>query len=265
MPELPEVESIRLGLEPVVKGCRIERISVNVPRMLIKGDPADLTGKYFTTIDRRGKYLQIMTDSDLSLHVHLRMSGTLLWREPDEELPDFARIIVYLDKGKLVFRDVRTLGNIWIAGRNFTPWRKLGVEPFSEDLTAEYLKNKLIKRSIPIKVALLDQSVIAGIGNIYASEILFDCGINPRKAASGLSKPKLNLIIASTRKILSDAIHHNGTTLKDFRLSNGRDGNFTDFLRVYRKLDVPCCNCNTPIKRIVQSQRSTYFCPVCQK
>ncbi len=264
MPELPEVESVRRDLVARIQGNEVTWIEVLLPRIIRSGSLNHLVGLTFTKVTRRGKYLVLETTEKLTIYIHLRMSGTLLWRKGLEDTPSHIRAVIGFENGRLLFRDPRTLGGIWVNRRDDHPWKRMGLEPFDDQLTPEFLQTLLSKRSIPIKTVLLDQAVVAGIGNIYASEILFDAGINPKKPAKTFTKKELASVLKSTRKILKAAIRANGTTLKDFKLSNGREGDFSGFLKVYAKKDQNCTKCSNKIERIVQSQRSTFFCPVCQ-
>ncbi len=265
MPELPEVETLRLFLKPRVTGKRIQNVIVRLARIIRSGGVDSVIGSKITGIVRRGKHLKFETDSESEMFIHLRMSGTLLWSQSDEEPDKYVRASVLYENGVMHYRDIRTLGGIWIVNKGDFPFHRLGVEPLSFELTVEYLARMLAKRSIPIKVALLDQKIIAGIGNIYASEILFDCGINPRKPAKNLTEKEIERLIASTRKVLTAAIQSSGTTFRDFRLSNGKNGDFARFLKVYDRRDKPCVLCGAPIVRLVQAKRSSYLCPACQK
>ncbi len=264
MPELPEVESVRRDLVTRVQGNKVTWVEPLLPRMVKCGTLDDIVGVEFTSINRRGKFLFIETSGEMTVYIHLRMSGTLLWRKGIEDNPSHIRIVIGFQNGRLLFRDPRTLGGIWINRKGEHPWKKMGLEPFDDNLTPEVLQKLLVKRSIPIKTALLDQGTIAGIGNIYASEILFDAKIDPRRPANSISNGELLKVLNSTRTILNAAIEANGTTLKDFKLSNGRGGEFANFLKVYAKKEEECYICKSKIERIVQSQRSTFFCPSCQ-
>lgn len=264
MPELPEVESIRRMLLEKVIGKVIIGSETGLPRIIKQGELNSLIGRCFTGIERYGKYLRFTTDTDLTLYSHFRMTGTFLWLGLKEKEPTHIRARILFSDGEMQYRDTRTLGGLWITEDGQRPWKQLGPDPFSQECSAETLKKLLSGRSIPIKVALLDQAVIAGIGNIYASEALFASGIHPAQKADSLSVEELNRIIESARIILQSSIDSGGTTFRDFRLSDGKEGAFKAFLKVYGKAGEKCDVCGYNIKRIVQAQRSTFFCPVCQ-
>jgi len=263
MPELPEVEAIRRQLEPHLLNQKIIGFDWILPRILREGDSAALVGAQILSVQRRGKHLIIETDKPDAMFIHLRMTGTLLWGSTT--LADrFLRARILLSNGVAFYRDIRTLGGIWIRPLASPPWKSLALDPLEAGFDTGYLVGQLAKRHISIKQALLDQSIIAGIGNIYASEILFRAGIHPSTIASRLGLAQVNKIAEFSNLILREAIAASGTTFRDFRLTDGREGAFQDFLRVYGKNGKPCQTCGELIQRIVQGQRSTYFCPCCQ-
>lgn len=265
MPELPEVESVRRMLAAQIKGKRIFKSKILLPRILKSGSLAELHNSTILGIHRRGKYLQINTNTPLSIFFHLGMTGSLLWDADSTGMDNYIRAWLELDDGRVLFRDIRTFGKIWIRAENDPPWSNIGYEPFDPSLTADVIILRLQKRSMNIKTVLLDQKLIAGIGNIYASEVLYDTNINPCKPAKEITEDELTRIINSIRVIFKASINSSGTTFRDFRLSNGKEGGFANFLKVYGKENDPCPKCSTNIQRIVLSQRSTFFCPICQR
>ena len=264
MPELPEVESIRLALKDLVIGKEVRSTDTRLRRIVRRGDLDWMIGRTITSIIRCGKYLWFTTDDKEILYVHMRMSGTLLWLDERSEYPDYVRAEIGFDDGRMVYRDIRTLGGLWVDRNGEPPWRKLGVDPLEDDFEPVLLGKLLKKRRSPIKTVLLDQSLVAGIGNIYSVEALFLAGIDPRRPAADLSTPEVEKLHSAILDRLTTAIANRGTTFRDFRLSDGRSGSFQDFLKVYSKENQPCTRCGRPIRRIVQSQRSTFFCPHCQ-
>ncbi len=264
MPELPEVEAVCRQLSISIPESKVVGTEILLQRIIREGNPDMLVGSTFKSVERIGKFIRIRTDTRLSLFVHLRMTGQLFW-EPAEYLRDrFVRCILTTDNGIITFRDVRTLGGLWICDDEKPPWKKMGVDPFSKHFTVAYLTEKLAKRKVPIKPMLLDQAFIAGIGNIYASEILFNAGINPLRLASSIDSSEIPRLHDGVIRILQSAIDAKGTTFKNFRLSDGKEGAFREFLKVYAHGGEPCAICGTVLERITQAGRSTYFCSICQ-
>lgn len=264
MPELPEVEAIRRRLEPYIVGQRIVSFTWILPRILREGDSNALIGSTIKGFHRRGKHLIIETDRPIAIFVHLRMTGTLLWGSASLE-DCFLRARIQLESGEVFYRDIRTLGGFWIRALESPPWKTLALDPLETGFTTSYLTDRLVGKKIAIKQALLDQAVVSGIGNIYASEVLFRSGVHPLQPSCHLSAREVERIVFLSRQVLEEAIASNGTTFRDFRLSDGREGSFQDFLKVYGKANQPCSKCGTLIKRITQGQRSSFFCPQCQK
>jgi len=264
MPELPEVESIRRELIGVVTDKRILHVEVLRPSFIRLGSLYTIVGSRIVNLRRRGKYLIFDTETDLKFYVHLRMTGTILWQKRYGSPTTHVRAVIKLLGGKLLFRDVRALGGIWVSNSGEPPWNKMGVEALSEELNAGYLLQAFAKRRAPIKSLLLDQGVIAGIGNIYASEALFKSSIHPLRPANGLNKDEIDRLITAVQEILNAAIKAAGTTFRDFKLSDGKKGGFARFLKVYGKKDELCSICNSAIISMVIAQRNTYYCPKCQ-
>jgi formamidopyrimidine-DNA glycosylase len=270
MPELPEVQTIVNELNRCVSGHKIESVQIN-RESIIKNDCREfeklVANRKISSVVRKGKYLLFKLDSSFVMIVHLRMTGKFIVRS--KPIPDlvFNRALFYLDQDLvLIYNDVRCFGTIEVTdtiGSN-AGLNRLGWDPWDDQLTSTALGKKLISRSTSIKSLLLDQRLIAGLGNIYASEILFDAAINPFARGDRLNKQQLERLIRSTRFILTEAIKHNGTSISDFRRVDDKPGSFQDFLKVYGKQDQPCYSCSTPIVKVKQNQRSTYLCPHCQ-
>ena len=277
MPELPEVEVTRLGIAPHLQGRVISAVKVldgrlrwPVPSALTK----ILPGQKVHTIERRGKYLLIELDIG-HLLIHLGMTGTLRVLPSSDLLKLHDRVTVEFGKLSLRLHDPRKFGAVLWHPRAKGPieknvlLQKLGVEPFSTEFAgehgAEILYRASRKRTVAVKQFLLAGQAVVGVGNIYCSESLFEAGIHPAKAAGKLTRPQCVRLAEAVRLILKKAIAAGGSSLKDFVNSDGDPGHFMVQTKVYDRKDEPCKVCKTPIKQIVQGQRSTYFCPTCQK
>ena len=277
MPELPEVEVTRLGIAPHLQGRVISAVKVldgrlrwPVPSTLTK----ILPGQKLHAIERRGKYLLIELDIG-HLLIHLGMTGTLRVLPSNDPLKLHDRVTVEFGKLSLRLHDPRKFGAVLWHPRTKGPieknvlLQKLGVEPFSTEFAgehgAEILYRASRKRTVAVKQFLLAGQAVVGVGNIYCSESLFEAGIHPAKAAGKLTRPQCVRLAEAVRLILKKAIAAGGSSLKDFVNSDGDPGHFMVQTKVYDRKDEPCKVCKTPIKQIVQGQRSTYFCPTCQK
>ena len=271
MPELPEVETVRRQLQPLIAGRRITRFAV-MPgaERLLRGRSASeinaqIIGCAFTTVGRRGKYLALHLDHDQVIVVHLRMTGSLRFRPSDHEEDSFTRAVFDLDGGdQLRFVDVRKFGTIDLVDRLSEALPELGPEPLSEHFTPEALWYALRGRQQPLKAALLDQRNIAGIGNIYADEALFLARLNPEAPAGSLRPAERRLLHATIRQVLEDGVRHGGASFRDYTDVDGSEGEQQYFVRVFRRTDEPCDECGTTIRRIVVGGRATHFCPTCQ-
>jgi formamidopyrimidine-DNA glycosylase len=277
MPELPEVEVTRLGIAPHLMGRAVSAINIvdgrlrwPVPKTLLK----ILPGQKVRGVERRGKYLLIELDNG-HVMVHLGMTGTLRVLPSTDPLKLHDRVTLEFGKLSLRLHDPRKFGAVLWHPKTKGPiennllLQKLGVEPFSPEfageLGAEILYQASRKRSIAVKQFLLAGQAVVGVGNIYCSESLFEAGIHPVKAAGKLTRPQCSRLAEAVRLTLKKAIAAGGSTLKDFVNSDGDPGHFMVQTKVYDRKDQPCKVCKTPIKQIVQGQRSTYFCPTCQK
>ncbi len=265
MPELPEVETVVRELKQNIVGKSIVKVDELRPDTVFH-DFSTLPeyGKVIS-VNRRGKYIIIDTERNISLIVHLRMTGKLIIVNNEIPVTKHTRAIIsFSDNTKLFFNDIRTFGTInIIPGKNKLKFFcKLGCEPFSDEFNTEHLATIFTRKKTPIKNLLLDQNCIAGLGNIYANEILYSCKIAPNRPANILSKTELQLLIDKTREILTEAIKQNGTSISDFRRVDNKSGSFQNFLQIYGK-DV-CCE-GHPVKRIKSGGRSTFYCPECQK
>jgi formamidopyrimidine-DNA glycosylase len=272
VPELPEVETIRRDLLPLVRGRTITEawVSPNAPRLIQLLPPEEfcrqIAGRRIDDIARRGKYLLFRLDDGRIWAVHLRMTGRLLHDSAACPKTPYLRANFRLDDGAwLCFVDLRKFGTMWLVDDEALVWSKLGPEPLSEEFTPEYLYSVLKRRSGPVKGALLDQGAIAGIGNIYADEALFHAGINPKRAANSLSKKRVTKLHAAIRYALELALGDRGSSFRDYLDPSGREGGHHLKVRVFRRTNEPCYVCGSEIKRVRVAGRSTHYCPKCQR
>ena len=274
MPELPEVETVCRALSKVIKNSRIKKIEFYRKdlRWQVKDNlEVSLKNNIFIDPYRRGKYILIPTNTDKIFLIHLGMSGQIRIKKKDiVQKHDHMRMIVENNNKHFVvtYNDSRRFGYIDLFKkkelREHFLLSKIGVEPLGRELTTEYLKNNFKKRVINIKNALIDQKIIAGIGNIYASEILYKAKINPLRKVNSLSQNDLNSIITFTKIILKKSIDVGGTTIRDHMQPDGSLGYFKQKLQVYGKVNEKCKTCNSYIVKEVISNRSTFICKHCQ-
>lgn len=265
MPELPEVQTITDELNDILPKRKV----VNL-RELRNGTITDVNSILnfpflIENVGRRGKYIVVETDSDFTIIIHLRMTGKLIYEDQLSEHQTHIRAIFdYEEYGHLVFDDIRTFGTIDVIENNEVNefFTRIGVEPLSREFNAKYMAEKFAKRKSPIKNALLDQKIVAGLGNIYVCELLYRSGISPEIEANKLSLQQLGVIAKHTKEVLKEAIRENGTTISDYTRVDEKKGNFQNFLRVYQK---EYCPKEHKISRIKQGGRATYYCPQCQK
>ena len=219
-----------------------------------------ITGQTIQDIDRRGKYLLLRLSSDV-LAIHLRMSGDLILEAGTEPILKHHRLLLnFQDGSRLAFNDTRKFGRVWLTNDVNALLSHLGPEPLDESFTAEALQEKLRNRNRQVKPLLLDQSFLAGLGNIYTDEALFYAAIHPQTIADTIPPEKINLLWAGIRYVLQEGIRHNGSSI-DWVY---RGGDFQNYFQVYKRAGEPCHRCKTPIERIIVGQRSTHFCPTCQ-
>lgn len=287
MPELPEVETVRQTILPDVKGRRIDAVEILTPEVFLSNEFV-VTGCLIQNVRRRGKYLLIdlLDYSDnkvkkpLIMLVHLRMTGRLLLRQQDLEPPKHTHLrfrlidpersddVIWLD-----FHDTRRFGRVWIraaddAGQPVgapSGYDALGPEPFDTAFSAAYLQNRQQqKRNVSLKAFLLDQSVVAGLGNIYVDESLFAAKLTPDRTVGSLSECEFDRITVAVRQVLEQAILCQGTSLRDYVDGWNRKGRFQECLMVYGRADQPCRDCGTEIRKIKLAGRTTCWCPACQ-
>lgn len=271
MPELPEVETTRRGIEPWVAGRLIEKVIVREPRLRwrVPGELADAArGRRVLDLKRRAKYLLFELENGTMI-LHLGMSGSLrVLPQPPAPLAH-DHVDIMLDSGAcLRFNDPRRFGSLlWTTDDPLAHplLKSLAPEPLSEEFNADYLAKAAKRRSVAIKQLVMNSQIVVGVGNIYASEALFRAGIRPRRAAGRLKREEFAALVKSIKQVLKEAIREGGTTLRDYVNPEGMPGYFRQKLYVYERAGEPCRVCKTPIKQFVQGQRSTYFCAECQR
>ena len=271
MPELPEVETVRRQLEPLLVGHRIQsfRVSAGAERLLRGRDAAELDaqlrGRAVTAVGRRGKYLSLLLDNEQIIVVHLRMTGSLRYREQTHADEPFTRAVFALDHSReLRFVDMRKFGTIDLVERLEDALPELGPEPLSDEFTVDALWQALRGRQVALKAALLNQANIAGIGNIYADEALFLSRLNPECPAGSLRPNERSALHAAIVQVLEQGVEHGGASFRDYTDASGDEGSQQYFVRVFRRTDQPCDECGAAIRRIVVGGRATHFCPKCQ-
>ena len=270
MPELPEVETSRRGIEPFLVGERIDNIQIREPRLRWPVEAAvarNLSGQTIDSVTRRAKYLLINT-SNGSAMIHLGMSGSVYIVDRDTPASYHEHFDFDLASGKtLRYRDPRRFGSLhWTANpAKHKLLKSLGPEPLGDEFSGEYLWERANGRSVSVKQFIMNANVVVGVGNIYASEALFLAGINPLRAAGRVARHRYEKLAESIRYVLQKAIDAGGTTLRDFYGGDGEAGYFKHELTVYDRADEPCLNCKHPISVIVLGQRSTYYCKRCQR
>lgn len=274
MPELPEVETIRRSLEEKIKGKTLTGLDVFLEKILKGLEPGEfdrkLKGKKITGIGRRGKYLIIQLTGGLVMVVHLRMTGQLLYCSSEHVREKHTHLVFHLnDREQLRFVDQRQFGKVHFLPAceldSLSGLKTLGVEPLSTAFTREFFKKGLRTRRAKVKPLLLDQTFIAGIGNIYADEALFRARINPERVAAGLNPRESSRLYMAIKEVLQEGIENNGTSIKDYIDGEGNRGSNQDNLRVYGRDGEPCIKCARIIERKVIGGRSSHFCPKCQK
>lgn len=270
MPELPEVETTRRALEPVLVGQTIAALEIREPRLRWPVNPqldARLKRQRIISVQRRAKYLLIETDAG-TLIWHLGMSGSLRFLDSPAEPAAHDHIDLVLDTGARVrFHDPRRFGSVDLSAAPDRHWllRNLGPEPLGERFDADYLAAVCRGRRVAIKQLLMNSRVVTGVGNIYANEALFHARVHPLRAAGRISHARLESLVDGVKKVLNDAIRLGGTTLRDYVSGDGRPGYFQQTLAVYGRGGDACVNCTRAIKQIVSGQRATYYCPRCQR
>ncbi len=273
MPELPEVETSLRDLEPLLRGRTIVAAEVAWPRTvatpMLDEFLARIVGQRFVGFARRGKFMIFEMAGGDRYIVHLRMTGRLSVEPPETAVDAHTHVVLALDDGRVLhFRDPRKFGRVWLVGDEAAVIGKLGPEVWDRSFSVAALQKTLAGRKAPIKALLLDQRIAAGIGNIYADEVLFAARVHPARPAGSLSPAEVKRVHGAIRELLARAVARGGSSLggasTNYRRPAGDGGGFQDEHQVFRRTGQPCPRCGTPIARIVVAQRSTHFCPHCQ-
>ncbi len=274
MPELPEVETVKRTLAKYLIGQKIIQVSVYQETVIKIPDvnefKNEIINKTITDIDRRGKYLIFGLSEGYKMVIHLRMTGQLVYGEKTMPVKKHTHVIFELSDGReLRFTDQRRFGRIWLVPEDellgVSGLCTLGPEPLRDDFCWEAFQSQLSKRQTRIKALLLDQSFIAGIGKIYADEILYRSQIHPERKAASLSKDEAARLFSEVQSTLKEAIAHRGTTFSDYVDGRGEKGTYQNYLNVYQQLGKKCPRCGADIERVKVGSRSAYYCPGCQK
>jgi formamidopyrimidine-DNA glycosylase len=270
VPELPEVETVRLSLAPRLEGRVLADVRIVDPRLTRPFDPQDvereLSGERIVAVDRRGKYLILRLESGRALLVHLRMTGGFLNGSHDG--PHIRATITLDDGSTIVYRDIRRFGTWLLLDPDEVETyldARVGPEPLASGYRAKDLAARLAARRAPVKAALLDQRTVAGVGNIYADEALWRARIHPLRPASALQPEEVKALHRAVRETLRRGIARQGSTLRDYRLPNGERGAMQGEFKVYGRGGEPCERCGTPIDKIRVAGRGTWYCPSCQR
>jgi formamidopyrimidine-DNA glycosylase len=272
MPELPEVETVRRGLERLVLGKTIQSVKTDYPRMIRTGDSSfkrALKGQTIEAIERRGKYL-IISLGEQAIVSHLRMEGKYLYHESDVPNNPHAHVwFSFTDGTTMVYQDVRKFGTMDLIATDqlgdYFISHKIGPEPTTNDFKLGPFKTALNTSTKKIKPYLLDQSLVAGLGNIYVDEVLWAAKIHPLRVANTLTDTEIKALRKAIIDTLAFGVEKGGSTIRTYRNALGEDGSMQDYLKVYGKTGQPCPRCQTPIEKIKVGGRGSHFCPNCQK
>lgn len=285
MPELPEVETIKRSLQKVIVGKKIKDVEVRKPK-IFQGDKKEVIGKKIEGIERKGKILIIHLSGGKNLLVHFKLTGQMVWVPKGGETVTLGHLIPFagsqlpaktthvifeIDGGRLFYNDLRQFGWIKVVNSDQLPvisdLAKLGPEPFDKEFTIEYLKQIFSKTAKPVKLVLMDQGKIAGVGNIYANDALFEAGIRPDKSAKQLSNLEIKKLREAIIKVLEDGLKYGGSSAADeaYIKPTGEAGEYQEHFRVYQREGEKCLKCGGAIKRIKLGGRGTFFCQGCQK
>lgn len=271
MPELPEVETVAASLRRHIMGLPIESVEVYNPVVLEIGTEMDfenLKGEVISDVSRRGKYLILHLEKGRFVVVHLRMTGKMLFSKKSEPLAKHSHLrFNFSDGAELVFNDIRRFGRLWLVDdlSGVSGLNKLALEPVQAEFSAEYWQNQIArKKKSMVKAALLDQHIVAGLGNIYADEVLFAAKVHPERMVSTLTEVENQGLAAAMTAILSDAITKGGTTFRDYVDADNNKGSYQNYLKVFQKSGEPCPNCGSTLEKTKVAGRSSIFCPRCQ-
>ena len=271
MPELPEVETVSRDLRRLLQGAEVAAVSVLWTRSVALPSVEEfirtLPGRRILDVGRRGKFVVLCLSGEMTLLIHLRMSGQLRIESAEETAERYARVIFSMADGRrLVFSDPRKFGRVYLTEDSETVIGSLGPEPLSSTFTLGDFAGRLSSRRGALKPLLLQQGFLAGLGNIYVDEALFVARLHPLRRANTLTGPEVQQLYVAIRRVLQEAVDNRGTTLSDarYRDAEGRPGHNRENLRVYRRGGEPCVQCGAPIERVVVSGRGTHLCPKCQ-
>lgn len=273
MPEMPEVEQVRRSIAPHIVGKKIISVEIYLDRLIKHPSPelfaSGLRGRTISSVGRRGKYLLINTDTEAKLLVHLRMTGALIAQSAARIAPPYAKIKFSLSDGMtLWFTDIRTFGTLYLLTDDdfhVEGYETLGAEPLSEEFTPAYLAERARESRRPVKTFILDQRMIAGLGNIYADEALALAGISPLRAASSLQEEEIAALHGAINAVIAQGIRNRGTTFRDYKDGEGKKGGNQDYLAVYGRRGEPCKKCGAPLAYAKVGGRGTVYCEHCQK
>ncbi len=270
MPELPEVETIKRTLSPLLKGRLIKEIEVGLGKLLLPGEKefiARVAGRRFLELKRKGKYLICLLSGGTAVIVHFRLTGQLIYVNGQKPLPPHTHLRFFLDRGELLYVDLRQFGRLEALAakdlKDHPQLKELGPEPFA--LNERDFYGLLQKSSRPLKALLLDQKVISGLGNIYVDESLFRAGLHPKRPGKELTLPEASRLLAVIKEILAEAISDGGSSVRNYVDGQGQSGRFQEKHRVYGRRGKPCPRCGQTIAYTKIAQRGTHFCPACQK
>jgi formamidopyrimidine-DNA glycosylase len=268
MPELPEVETTKNGLEKILtkkKITKVEILNSNLRWIVDKAIRSMINNQTIRSFSRRGKYILFNLDKG-HLMIHLGMSGKINVVDINEPLKKHDHFLLYFNNQVMRFNDPRRFGSIfYLKDLNHKLLNNLGVEPLEDSFHKNYLFENSRNKTQNVKAFIMDSKIVVGVGNIYACESLYNAGINPKTKSNKISKQRYLNLTENIKKVLNKAIKAGGTTLQDFAKVDGKPGYFSQELSVYGRENENCYNCNGKIKRIVQNQRSTFYCPKCQK
>lgn len=268
MPELPEVETIRRSLASKIRGRKIKKVLILKPKMF-RGDPKNIIETKVIDLQRRAKILFIKLSNNKYLMIHLKLNGQLIWlSEAKKTVPSgkTTHIIIFFDKGRLFFNDLRQFGWIKIISDFKKETAKIGVEPFSREFTVKYLSEVFCQSKRAVKLVLMDQEKIAGLGNIYSSEALWEAKISPLRPSNSLESKEVKKLREAILKVLKEGIEYKGASAADqaYIQPLGEKGSYQEHLRVYQQDGEKCARCGGIIKRVKLGGRGTFYCPKCQ-
>ncbi|MGE4563963.1 MAG: bifunctional DNA-formamidopyrimidine glycosylase/DNA-(apurinic or apyrimidinic site) lyase [Victivallaceae bacterium] len=269
MPELPEVETVKNALIPHLSGRMVTRVEIFTPKLREPLAPlaaANLEGRRITGVGRRGRYLIIGLDDGRKVLIHLGMTGVIRIERAEIPRRKHEHVFFHLDNGDVFrFECTRRFSVVKVIGESSPELDALGPEPLEEDFNAAYLFRRSRERKIPVKLFLMDNAVVTGIGNIYANETLFRCRIHPLHPAGSLKRGDFARLVEASVATLREAIEAGGSTIRDFRLVDGSEGHFAQQHQVYQRRGQPCPVCGRAIGHLMLGGRSTFFCPECQR